>query len=85
MEVSPEHIGITQFPTDTSIGATRLAGAAEERGFESLWVPESLKIGTASCLVPEHHPIALAKRTASPDSLSGGRFLFGVGAGWNAE
>lgn len=37
------------------------------------------------CLVPEHHPIALAKRVASLDSLSNGRFLFGIGAGWNAE
>ncbi len=48
-------------------------------------VTESLKIGTGVCLVPEHHPIALAKRVASLDSLSGGRFLFGIGAGWNAE
>ncbi len=44
-----------------------------------------LRVGTGICLVPEHHPIALAKRVASLDSLSGGRFLFGVGAGWNAE
>jgi probable F420-dependent oxidoreductase len=48
-------------------------------------VTDQLKIGTGICLVPEHHPIALAKRVASLDSLSGGRFLFGVGAGWNAE
>lgn len=48
-------------------------------------VTENLQIGTGICLVPEHHPIALAKRVASLDSLSGGRFLFGVGAGWNAE
>ncbi len=48
-------------------------------------VTEDLKIGTGICLVPEHHPISLAKRVASLDSLSGGRFLFGVGAGWNAE
>ena len=44
-----------------------------------------LKIGTGICLVPEHHPITLAKRIASLDSLSKGRFLFGVGAGWNQE
>jgi probable F420-dependent oxidoreductase len=48
-------------------------------------VTARLQIGTGVCLVPEHHPIALAKRVASLDSLSNGRFLFGVGAGWNAE
>ncbi len=48
-------------------------------------VTTHLKIGTGICLVPEHHPIALAKRIASLDSLSGGRFLFGIGAGWNRE
>lgn len=118
-------IGISTFPTDYSISAVALARAAEERGFDSLWVTEhthipasrrtpypqggelpsiywesyepftflaqaaavteSLLVGTGVCLVPEHHPIALAKRAASLDSLSGGRFLFGIGAGWNAE
>ena len=48
-------------------------------------VTAHLKIGTGICLVPEHHPITLAKRIASLDSLSKGRFLFGVGAGWNQE
>ncbi len=48
-------------------------------------VTERLRLGTGVCLVPEHHPIALAKRVASLDSLSGGRFEFGIGAGWNAE
>ena len=48
-------------------------------------VTERLKVGTGICLVPEHHPVALAKRVASLDVLSGGRFLFGIGAGWNAE
>jgi probable F420-dependent oxidoreductase len=48
-------------------------------------VTTHLKIGTGICLVPEHHPIALAKRVASLDSLSDGRFLFGIGAGWNVE
>jgi len=48
-------------------------------------VTQRLQIGTGICLVPEHHPIALAKRIASLDSLSNGRFLFGVGAGWNRE
>ncbi|HEY6599098.1 MAG TPA: LLM class F420-dependent oxidoreductase, partial [Pseudomonadales bacterium] len=48
-------------------------------------VTTTLKLGTGICLVTEHHPIALAKRVASLDSLSDGRFLFGIGAGWNAE
>lgn len=48
-------------------------------------VTEQLKIGTGICIVPEHHPIALAKRIGSLDALSRGRFVFGVGAGWNAE
>jgi len=48
-------------------------------------VTASLRIGTGVCLVPEHHPIALAKRIATLDVLSGGRFLFGIGAGWLAE
>ncbi len=118
-------VGLSTFPTDYSISAVTLARAAEERGFESLFVvehthipasrrtpyppggdlpsiyweshepfnylaqvaavTEHLQIGTGICLVPEHHPIALAKRVASLDSLSRGRFIFGVGAGWNVE
>jgi probable F420-dependent oxidoreductase len=46
---------------------------------------ERIKIGTGVCLVIEHDPIVLAKVVASLDRLSGGRFLFGVGAGWNRE
>ena len=118
-------IGISNFPTDYSVRAVPLARAAEDRGFESLFVvehthipasrktpypvggdlpsiywesyepftflaqaaavTETLQIGTGICLVPEHHPLALAKRVASLDSLSGGRFLFGIGAGWMSE
>lgn len=48
-------------------------------------VTRRLQVGTGVCLVPEHHPITLAKRVASLDSLSDGRFLFGIGAGWNVE
>lgn len=48
-------------------------------------VTSKLRIGTGICLVPEHHPITLAKRVASLDALSNGRFLFGVGGGWLAE
>jgi probable F420-dependent oxidoreductase len=44
-----------------------------------------LKIGTGVALVVERDPIITAKEVASVDRLSGGRFLFGVGAGWNRE
>ena len=40
-------------------------------------------IGTSVCLVIEHDPIVLAKEISSLQNLSGGRFVFGVGAGWN--
>jgi probable F420-dependent oxidoreductase len=46
---------------------------------------ERLKLGTGICLVVERDPITTAKEVASLDRLSGGRFLFGVGAGWNRE
>lgn len=46
---------------------------------------ETLKVGTAICLVVERDPIITAKEVASIDRLSGGRMLFGVGAGWNEE
>ena len=44
-----------------------------------------LKLATGICLVIQRDPIHLAKEVASLDRLSGGRFLFGVGAGWNRE
>jgi probable F420-dependent oxidoreductase len=117
--------GLTTFPTDYSIHPAELGRAAEERGFESLWVAEhshipcsrktpwpggaelpkmyydvvdpfvalamaaaattTLKVGTGICLVIQRDPIQTAKEVASLDLLSGGRFLFGVGGGWNAE
>jgi probable F420-dependent oxidoreductase len=46
---------------------------------------ERLLVGTGICLVIERDPIITAKEVASVDVLSGGRFLFGVGAGWNVE
>jgi len=46
---------------------------------------ERLLVGTGVCLVIERDPIVTAKEVASLDLLSGGRFLFGVGAGWNRE
>jgi probable F420-dependent oxidoreductase len=46
-------------------------------------VTSTLKIGTGVCLVTQRDPIVTAKEVACLDRLSGGRFLFGVGAGWN--
>jgi probable F420-dependent oxidoreductase len=48
-------------------------------------VTKTIKIGTGICLVVQHEPLALAKAVATIDRLSDGRFLFGVGAGWNKE
>jgi probable F420-dependent oxidoreductase len=46
---------------------------------------KTLKVGTGICLVVQRDPIQTAKSVASIDQVSGGRFLFGIGAGWNAE
>jgi probable F420-dependent oxidoreductase len=117
--------GISIFPTRYSVGPAQLARAVEERGFESLFVPEHshiptsrrspwpgggdmpdeyretldpflaltaaataterLLLGTGICLVMQRDPIHTAKEVATLDLLSGGRFLFGVGGGWNRE
>jgi len=117
--------GVTMFSTEYAIAPDELARALEERGFESLWLPEHthipasrrspypaggdlpreywstydpfvaltaaaaatrrLKLATGICLLIERDPITTAKEVASLDRLSGGRFLFGVGGGWNAE
>jgi probable F420-dependent oxidoreductase len=119
------HIGVAMFCTDYAMAPNELARALEERGFESLWLPEHshiplsrrsafpqggelpkkyydvmdpfvvlgaaaavttrLKLATGICLVAQRDPIQTAKAVASIDQLSRGRFLFGVGAGWNAE
>jgi probable F420-dependent oxidoreductase len=118
-------LGVFMFATDYAIRIDELARACEDRGFESLFVPEHthiptsrktpwpggaplpedywhthdpfvslmaaaaatrrLKVGTGICLVIERDTIVLAKEVASLDALSGGRFLFGIGAGWNRE
>jgi len=46
---------------------------------------KTLKIGTGVCLVNQRDTIQTAKLVASIDQVSGGRFLFGIGVGWNAE
>jgi probable F420-dependent oxidoreductase len=118
-------LGVCMFPTDYAIPVSELARAAEQRGFESLFIPEhthipasrrtpfpsggelpreyshtldpfvalasaaavttTIKLGTGICLVIERDPIVTAKEVASLDLVSGGRFLFGVGGGWNVE
>jgi probable F420-dependent oxidoreductase len=45
----------------------------------------SLLLGTGICLVVERDPITLAKEVASVDFVSNGRFIFGIGGGWNEE
>ena len=119
------HYGITMFSTGYAIRPDELARELEQRGFESLWLPEHthipasrrspwpggpdlpkeywhtydlfvaltaaasaterLKIASGICLIVERDPITAAKEVASLDVLSRGRFLFGIGGGWNAE
>src|SRR3954451_24578069 len=59
---------------DPFVALTKMASATER-----------IRIGTAICLLVERDPIVTAKSVASLDRLSGGRMLFGVGAGWNLE
>jgi probable F420-dependent oxidoreductase len=67
----PEHYGRW---ADPFIG---LAAAAA--------VTKRIKLGTGICLIPERDTLITAKTVASLDLLSGGRFLFGIGAGWLRE
>src|ERR1700749_3411971 len=118
-------VGVFYFPTDYGINIAELAKALEDRGFDSLFVPEhthiptsrkspfpgggelpkryshthdpfvalafaaaatrTLRLGTGIALVPQRDPIVTAKSVASLDRLSWGRFVFGIGGGWNAE
>ena len=118
-------LGIFQFATDYSMPIDALAKAVEERGFDSLWVPEhthipasrrspwpggaelpkeyyhsldpfvaltaaaaattTLKLGTGICLLMERDTITTAKTAATLDMISKGRFLMGLGGGWNRE
>ncbi|HWP65361.1 MAG TPA: LLM class F420-dependent oxidoreductase [Candidatus Limnocylindria bacterium] len=48
-------------------------------------VTTRLKVATGICLVPERDPLLTAHQVATVDHLSGGRFLFGIGAGWLKE
>jgi probable F420-dependent oxidoreductase len=48
-------------------------------------VTQRIKLGTGICLIVQRDPLQLAKVVATLDQISGGRVLFGIGAGWNAE
>ncbi len=48
-------------------------------------VTQTIKLGTAISIVPEHNPLVQAKQIATLDRLSNGRFVFGIGAGWLKE
>ena len=45
----------------------------------------TLLLGTGVCLLNQRDTIQTAKLVASLDQVSGGRFLFGIGVGWNRE
>lgn len=48
-------------------------------------VTERIRLGTGIALVAQHDPITLAKEIATVDHLAGGRFVLGIGYGWNRE
>ncbi len=48
-------------------------------------VTSTIKLATGICLVVQRDPIQTAKSVASLDQVSGGRVLFGIGAGWNED
>ena len=48
-------------------------------------VTKTLLLGTGICLIAQRDPIQTAKQVASIDQVSGGRFLFGIGNGWNED
>ena len=46
---------------------------------------DTMLLGTAILILPLHHPVVLAKRAATLDRVSAGRFRLGVGVGWNRQ
>lgn len=84
----PEH---THIPVETKLGLTGTPLPREYRHTLDLFVAlgaaaavtSRIKLGAGICLVIQRDPITLAKEAASVDHLSKGRFIFGIGAGWN--
>lgn len=48
-------------------------------------ITERIRLGTGVCLIPQRNPLYTAKEVANVDWLSGGRFDFGIGVGWQRE
>lgn len=46
---------------------------------------ERIVLGTGVCVLAQHEPIVTAKTIATLDRFSGGRFVLGIGFGWNVE
>ena len=99
-EVEGRGFGSLWFPEHTHIPAERVSqwpgGPDLPREYWHTYDPfvaitaaaaatKKLLLGTGICLVIERDPILTAKSVASVDRLSNGRFLFGIGGGWNAE
>jgi probable F420-dependent oxidoreductase len=84
----------THLPVEHPTSSFPVGGDVPER-YARFWDPyialsfvaatTSLVIGTGVSLIGEHDPIQLAHAVATLDTLSGGRFVCGVGWGWNRE
>ena len=71
-----------EFPTDTISGVDTSAATDPFVALSrASAVTNRIKIGTGVCLVPEHNVFHLAKKVATIDQFSRGRFIFGIGAG----
>jgi probable F420-dependent oxidoreductase len=88
----PEHTHIPvsrRTPPPTGDGALPEYYARSLDPFVALTVAaaatDRLRVGTGICLVAQRDPIVTAKAVASLDRLSRGRFVFGVGFGWNED